>query len=112
MIGIGFGAFFGLTFFGTKNAKLCHTDVEDELWWKPLARIGITSIICGVVMLPYLLLTGQTISNIYLLMIFKTLLPTFAAGFLLFCGLFEHIFRKLDILKIESVSMHPFGLYS
>ena len=34
-------------------------------------------------------------------MIFKTLLPTFAVGFLLFCGLFEYIFVKMTVLKIE-----------
>ena len=34
-------------------------------------------------------------------MVFKTLIPTFVAGFLLYCGLLEHIFIKIKVLSFE-----------
>lgn len=70
-------------------------------------RILITLIICGVVLLPYILLTPESISNIYVLMILKTLVPTFAAGFLLYCGLLEYIFVHMKILEVEEPFNDP-----
>ena len=49
-------------------------------------------------MLPYLFLSSKQISNTYVLMILKTLVPTFAAGFVLFCGFFDWLFIKYKLL--------------
>ena len=40
-------------------------------------------------------------------MIVKTLVPTFAAGFLLYCGLLEYIFVHMKILEIEEPFNDP-----
>ena len=92
MIGIGFGAFFGIVFYAKRNPNPGKPKVKGEAYWKPIVRILIILVICGIVLLPYFLLNLDNVSNIYVLMVFKTLLPTFAVGFLLFCGLFEYIF--------------------
>ena len=93
MIGIGFGAFFGIVFYAKiKNPNPGKPKVKGEAYWKPIVRILIILGICGIVLLPYFFLNLETISNIYVLMVFKTFLPTFAVGFLLFCGFFEYIF--------------------
>lgn len=61
-------------------------------------RVLLTMMIAGVVLLPYLLLTPDQIPNIYWLMVCKSLLPTFIAGFLIFCGLLELLFIKIQLL--------------
>ena len=109
IIGLGFGAYFGIIFFAKRNPNSGTPNVQGEAWWKPVVRILITGLICGVVLLPYLLLKPDTISNIYVLMIFKTFLPTFATGFLLFCGLLEYIFVKIKALEIEDNFHDPFS---
>ena len=63
-----------------------------------MARLVLTLLIMGVILLPYLLLSTDSISNIYVLMLFKTLIPTFAAGFVLYCGLLEWLFLQLKVL--------------
>jgi len=67
----------------------------------------VTLLLCGIVLLPYVLLTPEVISNIYLLMLLKTLIPTFAAGFLIFCGLLEYIFQMMGALEIEEQFHDP-----
>ena len=103
MVGLGFGAYFGMVFFGKhmKPEILSHVDMKDQGWWRPIARLAIVLLLCGIVGLPYLLLSKKAISNIYVLMTFKTLLPSFAAGFLLYCGLFEKIFLRYNLLKLD-----------
>ena len=107
MIGIGFGAYFGILFFAKRNKLTGTPIVKGEAWWKPVLRTLITLLLVGIVLLPFFLLTVETISNIYVLMIFKTLLPTFAAGFLLFCGALEYIFVHMKILEIEEQYYDP-----
>ena len=109
MIGIGFGSICGLIFFGKRNFKICWVDREDERWWFFVVRLLVTLLICGVVMLPYLLLSIDSISNIYVLMIIKTLIPTFAAGFILFCGLLEHIFLRMKVLRFKENQLDQFS---
>ena len=56
MIGIGFGAYFGIICFAIRNPTPGTPKVKGEPCWKPIVRILITLIFCGVVLLPYLLL--------------------------------------------------------
>ena len=105
IIGIGFGAYFGMVFFSFRNRQETRAVVTGEAIWKPFVRLLVILVVCGIVLLPYVFLTEDQIANTYVLMVFKTLLPTFAAGFLLFCGLFEYLFAKMNVLEIEEV--HP-----
>ena len=108
MVCIGFGAYFGIVFYGHRTkGRVGKPLVKGEPWYHPLARFCIALLITAVLMLPYLLLTSDHISNTYILMIFKTLLPTFIVGFVLFCGLLDHIFEKLRILKFEEYTPDP-----
>ena len=101
VMGFVFGCYFGVLFFGMRMSHLANVEVKNEAWWKPIFRILITIVICAIPLLPYHFLTPDVISNIYVLMICKTLVPTFIAGFLLYCGLLELIFMKLNLLKIN-----------
>ena len=58
-------------------------------------------------MLPFLFLGFDQISNSYVLMVCKSLLPTFAAGFVIFCGLFDYIFVKMNLLEFEEYYVNP-----
>lgn len=40
-------------------------------------------------------------------MIFKTLLPTLAAGFVIFCGFFDWLFVKTNLLAVEDYYVNP-----
>ena len=114
MIGLGFGALFGVIYFGkrmnavpeagSESIQYGNVVIEGQKWWKPLLRLIVTLLIVGVVLLPYLLLTAKTIANIYVLMVFKTLIPTFAAGFVLYCGLLEYLFVKMKLLDLDTGS--------
>ena len=64
-------------------------------------RALMAGAICAPVMLPFFLLSAKEISNVYALMVLKMFLPTFAASFLLYCGLFEYIFVKIEVLSFS-----------
>jgi len=56
MVGVGFGAFSGLIFFGKYGSQMRDIKVAGEPFWKPILRVLLTLLIAGVVLLPYLLL--------------------------------------------------------
>ena len=60
--------------------------------------IGLVIMI--IFMLPYLLLSTDQIANVYGLMVCKAFLPLFVTFFLLFCGLLEQVYLKLQVLEI------------
>ena len=57
-------------------------------------------LLAGVILLPYFLFTQNTIDNQFVLMLVKTLIPTYAAGFTLYSGALEIIFMKMDLLNV------------
>ena len=101
IVGIGFGAYLGVII----HAKLCpgmmmREVISDERWWSmPLLRCLVGLLIC----LPFLalyLLTASQISNVYLLALMKTFVPTFVSGFIVF-GLLDHVCESIGILKFS-----------
>ena len=110
MIGLGFGGTFGLIMFGKKNYEHWNVSANEIVWWKRvLTTLAILSV-CGIIMLPFLLIKTDTIGNIYVTMILKSFLPTFGAGFFLLSGICEHILIKIDWLKVNHESAHnPYG---
>ena len=103
VIGIGFGAYLGVIY----HAKYCPGFMGRELakketWYtQPLLRVLLGFALCFPFMTPYLLTTEQ-ISNIYVLALFKTFLPTFCGGIVVF-GPLDQLSHKLHLLKFQEL---------
>ena len=98
---MGFGAIFGLIVFGACNYEYANVSASEIAWWKRILTIIGIVLICGIIMLPGVLIDQDTIGNIYLTMILKTFLPTFLACLFLFSGVCERILVKINWLKIN-----------
>ena len=96
IVGIGFGAYFGVILQAKLLPGLHSRKLAGETWWKPILRLLI-----GVLMiLPFgllYLLNEDQIKNQYVLMMFRTFVPTFAAGMILFCFM-DQVSLKLGLL--------------
>ena len=79
--------------------------LRHEATWKPFARLVVAALICAPFMLLYLLGSNQ-IGNVYVLMFFKTFLPTFIAGFIIF-GVADFINIKLKLLQFADTRDEP-----
>ncbi len=82
---VGFGCFYGVIL----QSKFCkgmlqYVQPRRNLTLKILGRLGITLLISAPILLMYLILNSNSISNIYLLLILKTLIPLLVATTLMF----------------------------
>ena len=99
-LGFSFGCYFGLLFHASKWPCMHVAELMNEARWKPFVRLAVTGGMCLPVLSLYLLSTNQ-ISNVYVLMIFKTFLPTLISGFIIF-GLGDAVNIKLKLLKFRT----------
>ena len=47
--------------------------------------------------------------NIYVCMFFKSMLPTLAFGFFIFCGALEWMYLKLNLIKIKEMPQEAYA---
>jgi hypothetical protein len=84
LVGIGFGGYYGLILQSAKFDGMRHyLQPEEKIVFKIIGRIIQPVLICTPIMALYLLGTSQ-ISNVYLLMLVKSLIPTTFVGVHLF----------------------------
>lgn len=102
-LGFSFGSYFGLVFHASRWPCLHAAQLINETKWKPIARFGVAIGLCVPVLLLYLLGPNQ-IGNVYVLMFFKTFLPTLVSGFIIF-GIADHVNMKLNLLAFEDLPL-------
>ena len=98
-----FGCYFGLVFAAYKWPMMHRSVLKNETFWKPAARLLITLLMWIPSAFLFFYLKPSHIKNIYLLMLLKTLLPTFAMGFILF-GVSDRVNLKLGLLELSESS--------
>ena len=94
---IGFGAYFGIIVHAKLFPCINTFTLINESAWKPWARLLVGLVMCAPFGLFYVLIHGEHVSNVYVLMTFKTFVPAFACGFLLF-GFADIVNMKLGLL--------------
>ena len=94
---IGFGAYFGIIAHAKLFPCINTFTLTNERAWKPWARILVACVMCAPFGLFFLLIKGEHVKSVYVLMLFKTFLPAFACGFLLF-GFADIVNMKLGLL--------------
>jgi hypothetical protein len=80
----GFGAYYGLTLQSYYFPEIHSLTPIDETRLKPYLRVVVALCLCIPVGLMNLLIKGNNISNVYVLMFFKTLLPALIGGIILY----------------------------
>ena len=98
LVGFGFGSYLGLLFHARMFPGLMLRKATSEKRWYtwPLLRVIFGLIICAPILSLYLLKPEQ-ISNVYVLSLFKTFVPTMASSFIIF-GTLDWICIKLKLL--------------
>ena len=100
IIGVGFGAYFGILFHAKHHPGLLQRPLlPNEGKHRPLLRVLVGLAIYAPICLLYLLGTDQ-IDNIYVLMVLKTFTPAFVSGFLLF-GVMDRANMRLGLLDLQ-----------
>ena len=82
-IGFSFGSYFGCIPFGYQSTRIFEKTLKDETKCRAILRLLVTGVLC----IPVLLLgtlSGDQIGNIYVLMVLKSLIPTFGCGWIIF----------------------------
>ena len=95
LVAIIFGSYLGLVFQSYLYPGVLRGEVLDDNFLKPILRLGVGVVMCLPVV-GIALLQGYD-SNLYLLLLTKTLLPTFLGGFVIF-GLVDIVNIKLGLL--------------
>ena len=98
-IGFCFGCYFGLILAAKMWPNIHRGVLKNETLWKPVVRIMISALMMLPFGLVFLLLKPEHIENVYMLMIIKVLIPTFAMGFILF-GISDRVNMKLNLLQV------------
>ena len=98
-IGLPFGAFFGVVFHAYSFPGMHDAKLLDERCWKPFVRLALTLMLCIPFTL-FKLIGPNQISNVYWLMFFSTLLPSFMSSFIMF-GISDHVNIALNLLKLD-----------
>ena len=98
IVGVGFGSYLGILFHSRIHPGLLLKETSSERhWYKwPLLRVLLAIVICS----PLYALTRlkpQHISNVYMLALLKTFVPTLVSGFICF-GVLDWVCIKLNIL--------------
>ena len=96
----GFGAYYGLTLQSFYFPEIHSLTPIDENKLKPWLRIIVALCLCIPVGLMYVFIKGNNVTNVYVLMIFKTLIPALLAGIILY-GLQDKANLKLGLLKFD-----------
>lgn len=96
---VGFGCFYGVIlqskFFKGMSQ---YVQPQKNLLLKILGRLGVTLGISTPILLMFLFLNSNSITNIYLLLILKTLIPLFVATTLMF-GVSDEANLKLGLYE-------------
>ena len=97
-----------MVYFGKRSVKYCYVDVSGLPWWKALLRVLVALPPVIVICLPFLLVPVDSM-NIYVCMFFKSMLPTLAFGFFIFCGALEWMYLKLNLIKIKEMPQEAYA---
>ena len=82
-IGFSFGGYFGCIPFGYQSARIFTKTLTDETKCRAILRLLVTGVLCIPVLLLGLI-GGDQIGNVYVLMVLKSLIPTFGVGWIIF----------------------------
>lgn len=99
VVAIVFGSYLGIVFQACMFPGLPRGEILNENFLKSLLRFIVIAIMCLTALIPFFFIPNE--GNVYLLMFFKSMLPFFTIGFLIF-GVADYVNIKLGLLELSS----------